>query len=156
MAYCRCPPAGKSRPARSATQKTRIHGKTKETCEENPYSGKEERRHCGRAIKRASRTGHLDHVRAASEGGSNSVFNRVLACARCNGDFKRETSWRQFLEETVEDPVLRRKRAARIQAWLDRAPRWTVSPTAEAIIQEALMTFDKSVAKLRTLRTPRT
>ena len=111
--------------------------------------------YCGCPIERASRTGHLDHVRAAAEDGSNSVFNHVLACARCNGDLKRETPWLKFLDSTVADPVLRKARGARIRAWLARAPDWTVTPQEKAIIQKALSAFDRSVTELRALRKPR-
>ena len=111
--------------------------------------------YCGCTIERASRTGHLDHVRAAAEGGSNNVFNHVLACARCNGDLKRETLWSEFLERTVADPLLREERKARIGAWLARAPDRPVTLQAQAIIQTAVDAFDRSVAELRALRKPR-
>ena len=111
--------------------------------------------YCGCAIARGSRTGHLDHVRAAADRGSNSVFNHVLACARCNGDLKREAPWLEFLHRTVTEPAERAAREARIREWLGRAPERPVPPQAQAIVQAALEAFDRSVAELRALKTPR-
>ena len=111
--------------------------------------------YCGCAITRASRTGHLDHVRAAAEGGSNSIFNHVLACATCNGDLKREDPWLEFLQRTVTDPAERAERDARIREWLARAPERPVTPQAQTIIQAALNAFDCTVAELRALKRPR-
>ncbi|WP_407943038.1 HNH endonuclease [Marinomonas atlantica] len=38
--------------------------------------------YCGISINRGSRTGHLDHLIPSSEGGSNSIYNHALSCAR--------------------------------------------------------------------------
>ena len=108
--------------------------------------------YCGCTIARASRTGHLDHIRAGAGGGSNSIFNHVLACAKCNGDLKRETPWIEFLRRTVSNPRERSARAARIRAWLARAPELPVAPEAQVIIQAALANFERSVAELRALK----
>jgi len=44
--------------------------------------------YCGKALERALRHGHLDHLKARSAGGHNSIYNHVLACGGCNGDEK--------------------------------------------------------------------
>ncbi len=108
--------------------------------------------YCGCTIDRASRTGHLDHVIAAAEGGSNSIFNFILACAKCNGDLKRETPWQEFLQILVTDPTEQEKRQTHIQDWIKRAPNISISPEAEAIIHGALESFDRSVTSLRALK----
>jgi len=53
--------------------------------------------YCGVEIPRESRTGHMDHVVSSALGGSNSIYNHVLSCSRCNGDEKKEESWQSFL-----------------------------------------------------------
>ena len=112
--------------------------------------------YCGRAIVKASRTGHMDHVLSAAQGGTNSVHNHVLACAICNGDEKREESWEVFLAAKVQDPVQASERSARIKSWLARHDGDTLSPElqaeAEAIVAEAVGSFDEAVKKLRALR----
>jgi hypothetical protein len=113
--------------------------------------------YCGAQLERSSRTGHLDHVWPTSDGGTNSIYNHVLSCARCNGDKKREESWVTFLANKVKNPSLASARKATIDAWLSREQ---LSPTfdpiqrkeAEAIIATALASFDAAVEQLRRMR----
>lgn len=75
---------------------------------------------CGKPIERSSRTGHVDHL----EGGDgNGPRNRVLACARCNGDEKRERPWRDFLAEKSIGEAVAAERHARIEAWVEMHER---------------------------------
>lgn len=110
--------------------------------------------YCGAVIPRESRTGHLDHVLASAAGGSNSIHNFVLSCARCNGDDKREGDWRAFLSRTAE-PTVVTARATRIEAWLSRAPatgrRPELAMQANKIVEEAISDFDRAVARMRAL-----
>jgi len=112
--------------------------------------------YCGVALQRSERTGHLDHVLASSVGGTNSIHNHVLACARCNGDEKREEDWASFLAKKAESPKIAAARRHRIDAWLSSAPEAVVDPSraaeATAIINQAVASFDIAVAKLRALR----
>lgn len=113
--------------------------------------------YCGAQLERSSRTGHLDHARPTSDGGTNSIHNHVLSCARCNGDERREESWVTFLANKVTDPSLALARKAKIDAWLSRErPSPAIDPTqrkeAEAIITAVLESFDVAVEQLRKMR----
>ena len=91
---------------------------------------------CGEHIERAGRTGHIDHLESS---GGNGPRNRVLACARCNGDEKRERDWREFLGEKCDDPVVLEHRRALIQTWVDTHPERhrAESPAVEEALRDA-------------------
>jgi hypothetical protein len=112
--------------------------------------------YCDLPLDKASRGGHVDHVVSQSTGGTNSIFNHVLSCGRCNGDEKREEHWEPFLRRKVEDPVQCEARRSKIEKWLARAPmqhRGSVAQVAaETIIKSALESFDKAVKQIRALR----
>lgn len=92
--------------------------------------------YCGVRIDRDSRTGHLDHLKS---GGGNGPQNRVLTCARCNGDEKREQAWRAFLQTKCPDDVERRRRIERIEAWVAGHPTRDseLPPAVRAALQDA-------------------
>ncbi len=110
--------------------------------------------YCGITIPRSSRTGHLDHL---VPGGTNSIFNLALACAKCNGDEKRELPWREFLQKKARHSVECSEREARIEAWLARGatPAAYDHRAAAAIIAEATDVYDAAVTKMRRLRNDR-
>jgi hypothetical protein len=112
--------------------------------------------YCGLRIHRESRGGHLDHVLAASLGGGNSIHNFVLSCARCNGDEKREAPWESFLADKCPHVGEASQRRGRIYDWLAKAAASSrsVEETArfEAIVSEALESFDHAVRQVRSLR----
>jgi len=114
--------------------------------------------YCGLALDRASRHGHLDHAVSTTSGGSNSIYSHVLACARCNGDEKREEHWDTFLARKCDDPEVVRQRRERIEAWF-AAGRTAIRPVdaelqrqAQLIVEEALASFDDAVRRMRQLR----
>lgn len=113
--------------------------------------------YCGVSMHRDSRTGHADHLHSSALGGSNSIYNHVLSCARCNGDEKREEAWETFLNRKVLDIETAQERHARISQWIARglaaedcAPR--IRDEAYAIVDQALKSFDAAVAEMRKLR----
>ncbi len=113
--------------------------------------------YCGAQLERSARTGHLDHIQPTSDRGTNSIYNLVLSCARCNGDEKREGAWVTFLENKVTDPNLASDRKAKIDAWLSLERPSQPSDLiqrkeAEAIISMALESFDTVVEQLRKMR----
>ncbi|WP_189475078.1 HNH endonuclease [Halioglobus pacificus] len=112
--------------------------------------------YCGVSIERDSRTGHLDHLVPISEGGTNSIFNHVLSCAKCNGDEKREEEWESFLKSKSVSLDVYEQRKNRISQWLQRAPKGVNEPDIVAvrasIINKALADFDGAVARMRELR----
>lgn len=112
--------------------------------------------YCGIAIARDARNGHLDHVVSSALGGSNCIHNHVLACARCNGDEKREESWESFLTRKDTDPALAAERHAQISNWLARNATASAAPElrakVDAIISRVLADFDAAVGELRELR----
>jgi len=106
---------------------------------------------CGVSIARESRTGHIDHL--DSDGG-NGPGNRVLACARCNGDEKRERPWQKFLVEKSEDDGVLAERRTRIEEWVAQHARRTTetSPGAAAAYREAEQIIDEFHAACTKLR----
>lgn len=112
--------------------------------------------YCGTKIERRSRTGHLDHLIPVSEGGSNNIHNHALSCAHCNGDEKREESWGAFLATKAESPETYERRKLTIEQWLSQLPPKPLSnelwAEADAIIAEAIKSFELSVQKMRSLR----
>ena len=112
--------------------------------------------YCGVHIDRSSRTGHIDHVVSSARGGSNCIYNHVLACARCNGDEKREEDWLSFLQRKATDSKLAQARITRIQEWIAKAEPISLDSKTheqiELIIQTALANYDQAVQDIRALR----
>lgn len=112
--------------------------------------------YCGVSIQRASRTGHLDHLVPTAEGGTNSIYNHALSCAKCNGDEKREEEWDSFLKSKSTSRDLYELRKERISVWLQRATLRASSSEViakrDSIINKALADFDIAVAEMRELR----
>ena len=118
--------------------------------------------YCGNPICRASRKGHIDHAISSSLGGTNAIHSHVLACDRCNGDEKREEPWELFLQKkctsqgTSQDVLALRSK--RICDWISVQHKSSalsdpdMQVRANAIIDAALESFDKSVADIRKLR----
>jgi hypothetical protein len=76
--------------------------------------------YCGKALTKASRNGHIDHLYSEMDGGSNKLSNLVLTCAICNGDEKRESNWEVFLAEKCgTDSKLSKVRANKIRQWIN-------------------------------------
>lgn len=107
--------------------------------------------YCGVHIERASRRGHIDHLES---GGGNGPRNRVLACASCNGDEKREHDWRVFLREKCPETVERQQRIERIETWVSThsAHNSPLSPVAKEALQEAERIIDEFHAACTKLR----
>ncbi|WP_394562178.1 HNH endonuclease [Aquipseudomonas alcaligenes] len=113
--------------------------------------------YCGVEISRESRTGHMDHVVSSALGGSNSIYNHVLSCSRCNGDEKREESWQSFLTRKATNQSLLTERHNRISQWFAQLPApkpetQNIQPQVDAIINNVLNNFDAAVKELRALR----
>jgi hypothetical protein len=75
--------------------------------------------YCGCELDREARQGHIDH---AEKDGGNHLGNLVLACGTCNGDEKRDQSWREFLPNKASGSVLA-EREARIIEWAALHPQ---------------------------------
>lgn len=112
--------------------------------------------YCEKSITRSTRTGHLDHLLAAAEGGNNGIHNFALSCAQCNGDEKREENWLDFLERKAPSPESYQLSKEKLEQWTSMAQRIPLSPDqtqqAEEIINNALLSFDQAVKDMRTLR----
>lgn len=116
--------------------------------------------YCGLSLTRGARDGHVDHVVPHCSGGSNSIYNHVLSCSRCNGDERREENWESFLARKAIVPQQFGQRHSHIVKWLERVNGVTRTSTVapedvEAIIESALECFDASVKQLRALRQAR-
>ena len=114
--------------------------------------------YCNIVIEPNSRKGHLDHLHAVRDGGSNDVYNFVLACNICNGDEKREMPWREFLVIKCQNlpNSMYIERLERIETWhqkslISQLDANVVSQIA-AIIETAQASFENSIKKMRALR----
>jgi len=88
-------------------------------------------------------------------GGTNHISNRVLACASCNGDEKRESDWIEFLRGKTSSELEFRSRREHIQLWCSsHAPKQPrlIDAEVQAEIDRALEAFDIALANLRRLR----
>ncbi len=112
--------------------------------------------YCGTRLDRDGRAGHLDHLVPVSNGGTNEIFNHVLACARCNGDDKREEPWELFLGQTVADPDVRAERRTRLVDWAAHAELKCIDESVKDQVRKAIdssaAAFDLAVAQIRGLR----
>lgn len=114
--------------------------------------------YCGKLLTRESREGHLDHL-DAKDTGLNHVSNRVLACAVCNGDEKRETDWRKFIaSKGTTDEV--EPRIKKIEMWVrnealspDIAKRiHQMRERAAELSEQVCAEMNKAATTLRELR----
>ena len=98
--------------------------------------------YCGDALKPRW---HADHIVSIDQGGFNHVSNRVPACARCNGNEKRERNWEEFLRHKCgTDQQLFNKRQQRILDW--QATQAFVAEPVSAAAREAWRTEVKAIA----------
>lgn len=113
--------------------------------------------YCGARVQREARNGHVDHLIASSSSGRNSIYNRVLSCARCNGDEKRELDWETFLKCKAKSQAHFDSRWTRIEHWkrLGESSGVLDAETAtkvESIVQGALASFEDALRRMRELR----
>ncbi len=114
--------------------------------------------YCGYHIEVGSRKGHLDHLIAISDGGTNDIHNFVLACHICNGDEKREQSWLDFLKLKCSDlsSEVFEQRLMKIKTWQGQSDIQqfdeNVQLEIKAIIEQAKQDFDKAVDNMRALK----
>jgi hypothetical protein len=78
----------------------------------------------------------------------------VLACARCNGDEKRERPWQEFLLEKSADAGVLAERRARIEEWVAQHAGQVAgtSPAVAAAYREAEQIIDEFHAACTKLR----
>lgn len=105
--------------------------------------------YCGKKIDRSRREGHLDHAEPA---GGNHLGNRILACAPCNGNEKREERWQDFLARKSPNDAVRR--AERILGWMTSHPPQERLTTPEiegalAKAEQAIGAFQAACDELR-------
>ena len=115
---------------------------------------------CSEELKREDRKGHADHLVAAAGGGHNHIYNRVLACASCNGDEKLDHDWLQFLRQVKnarEDFAIRKERIETWQALHKAECSVEKSDLAEALLaaEEVVRAFNKACDRVRTVRSNR-
>jgi hypothetical protein len=91
--------------------------------------------YCDVGLERGTRDAHTDHAEPA---GGNHIGNLILSCGKCNGDEKRDTHWRGFLERKAPDGVTFAERERRILDWVAANPRPTLSysPDVEDLRQQ--------------------
>src|SRR5207253_6627151 len=93
--------------------------------------------YCGIHLSRKDQEGHIDHLVAASLGGSNHVSNRVLSCANCNEKEKLDQPWEQFLRHKNPNAKVFSQRRAKILEWSVRSERHQEDELMKAADQAA-------------------
>ena len=73
--------------------------------------------YCGRQVQKKNKSAHIDHLTPASKKGRNHISNRVLSCASCNEQEKKEMDWEPFLRQKNPDGATFRQRQQRILDW---------------------------------------
>ena len=108
---------------------------------------------CGRALRRDKREAHSDHLIPSSQKGRNHICNRVLACAKCNGDEKLDLNWQAFL--LIKSPQDHVERRQRILDWVE-SNRASCKVTDDDIqvahveAEKVLAAFNQACSRLRT------
>jgi CRISPR/Cas system Type II protein with McrA/HNH and RuvC-like nuclease domain len=108
--------------------------------------------YCGTHLLRENKEGHVDHLVAASKGGSNHISNRVLACANCNEKEKLDQPWEQFLRRKNFDRKTFSRRQSKILEWTARSKKRQedeLMEAAEAAAARVAAYFDEEVLRLR-------
>lgn len=108
--------------------------------------------YCGITLSKNDRKAHVDHL---VHNGPNHIGNRVLSCAQCNGDEKRDRAWLEFLREKVTDEKIFVRRKARIEDWCKNNPCPKTRCDQHVIEQEianAIAAFNVAVSRLKALQ----
>jgi HNH endonuclease len=114
--------------------------------------------YCGEPVDKVGRQGHVDHLVAVATGGSNHISNCVLACGKCNGDFKREMDWESFILKIYNRTPEFIVRRGRILRWVEihsgAVPHRDPSLTrlVEDQIAGVLDSFNVAVERIRSTR----
>jgi hypothetical protein len=114
--------------------------------------------YCGKALVRASRKAHKDHLVPFQNGGGSDLGNRVLACGACNGDEKRGEDWTTFLRRKCSDTKTYRARKRTIEKWMaiNAAGRRVISKPMRRAVDRAVATvflaFDSAVRDVREVK----
>ena len=99
--------------------------------------------YCGCPLSKKSRMGHIDHLYAEMDGGSNKLCNLVLSCSICNGDEKREQDWKQFIyDNTAGDNSSSQPKIAKISKWI------TINEGEPKLTEEELSILDVEFDKI--------
>ncbi len=112
---------------------------------------------CGTYIDPDGRKEHIDHLIPSSQGGSNHISNRVLACSICNGDEKLDQNWEKFLENKVLDLKIFQERRVRIIEWvkMNNGPKY-IDPfkieTVKSVTENVNKVFMATCDQLKQIR----
>jgi CRISPR/Cas system Type II protein with McrA/HNH and RuvC-like nuclease domain len=107
--------------------------------------------YCGKKLNRSKREGHIDHLMPASLDGSNFIGNRVLSCASCNAEEKRDRFWVLFIKEKDGSD----ERIKKIKNWQQRfsAQETKINPQyreyANKLANEVTRDLDMKVKEFR-------
>jgi CRISPR/Cas system Type II protein with McrA/HNH and RuvC-like nuclease domain len=102
--------------------------------------------YCNVRLEKGKKQAHIDHLLSTSTSGLNHISNRVLSCAKCNEDEKRDRPWREFLREKLSAAVYR-KRVAKIQGWqrLHKAETTRLDPRIAIAAQKEIDRFEREL-----------
>jgi 5-methylcytosine-specific restriction endonuclease McrA len=108
---------------------------------------------CGKKLTKTRRDGHIDHLVPSSLGGRNNISNRVLSCATCNGDERRDMNWPEFLLQ--KKPNEYKLRSNKIHQWEKLHPAPSIPKVLEQQIEiisnRVIHTYDHSISEARRL-----
>ena len=115
--------------------------------------------YCGKKLREGYKEAHIDHLLSTSCGGANYLCNRVLSCATCNEEEKREKPWEEFLAQKCTSKQIESVRKAKIVAWqnMHKAPILgkDVLSKIDSLANEVASCYDEKVRKARGLRDKR-
>lgn len=111
--------------------------------------------YCGIKLIREERKGHLDHIVPSADGGGNGMYNKLLACSKCNGDEKKDTDWETFLATKAKTKKIYNERYKRIKKWKENDNEIINKKTQEVfdtVIQRINQEYDSCVKVINSIK----
>ncbi|MDD4894186.1 MAG: HNH endonuclease domain-containing protein [Candidatus Omnitrophica bacterium] len=109
--------------------------------------------YCGKKLRKEHREGHIDHLVPDD---TNQLCNRVLSCADCNGDEKRDKPWKEFLAQKCSSEQIEAERKSKILQWQSthEAPVLGkgVLSKIESLANDVAARYDEILEQARRLR----
>jgi len=114
--------------------------------------------YCGKKLRKGKKEAHIDHLVPTSRNGLNHISNRVLSCAKCNENEKKEMTWKKFLRKKNKYDEDFNKRMKMINRWKNKNKKtipnrlYNFKIIAKKEANEVSKNIDKKVEKLRQLK----
>jgi CRISPR/Cas system Type II protein with McrA/HNH and RuvC-like nuclease domain len=110
--------------------------------------------YCGREVQKKNKSAHIDHLTPTSKKGMNHISNRVLSCASCNEQEKKEMDWEPFLRQKNPDNAEFETRKNRILDWQKKqgGPTALTEEKGRALADSTRAVHDALDTQVRELR----